>query len=142
MRSPLFAGAAFAISAAAVLWGCGGGSSSTPSPSSPSPTPTPSGPSVTVNIVSDTGSTAFQPNPVSANTGDTIAFKNNGTMTHHIVMDDGSADFGSLNPGQTSSVATVKSGGGKFHCTNHSSMVGAINQAVPEPPPCNTPGYC
>ena len=143
MRSPLFAGAAFAIGAAAILWGCGGsGYSSTPAPSSPSPTPGGSSATVTVNIVADTGSTAYQPNPVPANSGDTIAFKNNGTTTHHVVLDDGSADFGNLAPGQTSQSVTLKAGTAKFHCTIHSSMVGAINAPVPEPPPCTTPGYC
>jgi plastocyanin len=97
---------------------------------------------VTVNIVADTGPSAYQPNPVSANIGDTIAFKNNGGTTHHIVMDDGSADFGALAPGQTSQTVTLQKATGKFHCTIHSSMVGSINAPVPEPPPCNNPGYC
>lgn len=148
MRSRLFAGAALAVGLAAVLWGCGGSSGSSPSPSSPSPSPTPtptpsaSGPTVTVSIVADTASTAFKPNPVQASAGDTIAFKNSGTTTHHIVFDDGSVDFGELNPGQTSQTITLKAGSAKFHCTIHSSMVGAVNAPVPEPPPCQTPGYC
>jgi plastocyanin len=146
MRSRLFAGAFAAAGLAAVLWGCGGSSSSpAPSPSpnpTPAPSPAPSGPTVTVNIVADTGSTAYQPNPVQASAGDTIAFKNNGGTTHHIVFDDGSVDFGSLNPGQTSQTVTLKAGSAKFHCTIHSSMVGAINAPVPDPPPCQTPGYC
>jgi plastocyanin len=142
MRSSLFSGTALAVGTAAILWGCGGSSSySTSTPTTPSPTPTGSAASVTVSIVGDTGSAAFKPNPVSASAGDTLAFQNNGTTTHHIVLDDGSADFGALNPGQTSAAKAIKASG-NFHCTIHSSMVGAINGAVPEPPPCNTPGYC
>ena len=144
MRSRLFAGAVVAVGVAAVLWGCGGSSSSSSpsSPSNPTPTPGASGPNVTVNIVGDTGSTAYQPNPVQATSGDAIAFKNNGTTIHHVVFDDGSADFGELNPGQISQAVTLKTGSAKFHCTIHSSMVGAVNAPVPDPPPCNTPGYC
>lgn len=143
MQSRLLSGAAFAIGAAAIVWGCGSGGYSSPAPG-PSPSPGGNGnsASVTVNIVADTGATAYQPNPVSAGNGDTIAFKNNGGTTHHVVMDDGSADFGALAPGQTSQAMTLKAASGKFHCTIHSSMVGSINAPVPEPPPCNTPGYC
>jgi plastocyanin len=131
-----------AVGTAALLWGCGGGSSSYSTSTPTTPTPTGGGAAtVTVAIVADTGSSAFKPNPVSASNGDTIAFQNNGTTVHHIVLDDGSADFGNLNPGQTSAAKTIKASG-NFHCTIHSSMVGAINGAVPEPPPCNTPGYC
>jgi len=143
MRSSLFGGTMAAIGAAALIWGCGGGSSS---PSGPSPAPGGGGSgstaTVTVQIVADTAATAFNPNPVAVSVGDTVAFKNNGTTTHHIVFDDGSADFGPLNPGHTSQAVTIKAGGAKFHCTIHSSMVGAVNGSVPEPPPCATPGYC
>lgn len=145
MRFRMFAGSVVAAGIAMILTGCGGSSYSAPSsPSSPAPTPTPTGstPTVTVNIVGDTGSTAYQPNPVQASAGDTIAFRNNGGTQHHIVFDDGSVDFGALNPGQTSQTVTLKAGSAKFHCTIHSSMVGAVNAPVPDPPPCQTPGYC
>jgi len=144
MRFRFMAGAAVAVGIAAILSGCGGSSySSTPSsPTPPAPTPSGSTPSVTVNIVSDTGSTAYKPNPVQASAGDSIAFKNNGSTQHHIVFDDGSVDFGALNPGQTSQTVTLKAGSAKFHCTIHSSMVGAVNAPVPDPPPCKTTGYC
>ena len=70
-----------------------------------------------------------------------MAFKNSDSTLHHVVMDDGSADLGDITPGATRSM-TLKGTGGNFHCTIHSSMVGSINGNVPEPPPCNTPGYC
>jgi plastocyanin len=138
-------GLAFAVAGALAMWSCGGGgySSSAPSPASPSPTPAPSGPSIVVNIGASTGSTAYNPNPVPAAVGDTVAFKNGDSTVHHIVLDDGSADLGDLNPGATSRAITVKAGGATFHCTLHSSMVGAINGPVPEAPPCTLgPGYC
>jgi plastocyanin len=142
MRSSILSGTALALAGAALLaWGCGS-SSSPSSPSSPS-TPGSSAQSVTVTINSATGAGSFNPNPVPANPGDTVAFKNNDTNTHHIVMDDGSADLGDVAPGQTSKTATVKAGGGAFHCTLHPWMVGAVNQPVPDQPPCTGgPAYC
>jgi plastocyanin len=73
-----------------------------------------------------------------------VAFKNNDAVnTHHIVMDDGSADLGNIAPGQTSKAVTMKAGGGTFHCANHPWMVGAVNQPVPDQPPCTGgPAYC
>lgn len=145
MRSSLLSGSAFAIAGALAMWSCGGGggtSSGTTSPTSPSATPAPSGPSITVNINGSTGSTAYAPNPVPAVVGDSVAFRNSDSVMHHIVLDDGSADLGDLNPGATTRTISVKAGGSNFHCTIHSSMVGAINGPVPDAPPCTTPGYC
>jgi plastocyanin len=142
MRFRLLNGATLAAAAAALAWSCGGGSSySSSTPTTPSPTPTPGANTVTVNIVSSTGNKAYVPNPVQANTGDTITFKNSDVTLHHVVMDDGSADLGDIVPGSSKSM-TLKGSGGKFHCTIHSSMVGSINGDLPEPPPCATPGYC
>jgi plastocyanin len=143
MHSRLLSGAAVAIVAAVGIWGCGGGSSygGSSTPTNPTPTPTPSANTVTVTIVSSSGSKAYSPNPVAASTGDTVAFKNMDSTIHHVVMDDGSADLGDITPGSTKSM-TLKGSGGNFHCTIHSSMVGSINGTVPEPPPCNNPGYC
>jgi plastocyanin len=122
------------------MWSCGGGSSSgvTPSPS----TPTPGGANIVVNIGSSAGANAYSPNPVQAAVGQTVAFKNSDSATHHIVMDDGSADFGVQASGAMSQTLTVTaSSASKFHCKIHPSMVGAINGPVPDPPPCMS-GYC
>lgn len=117
---------------------CGGGSSSG---MVSAPTPTHSGSSVVVNIVGSTGNKAFDPNPVHANAGDNLAFRNADVATHHIVLDDGSADLGNLAPGATSAAIRVAGPATNFHCTIHPSMVGSINgAAAPEPPPCT--GYC
>jgi plastocyanin len=91
---------------------------------------------VTVAIVGSAGSVAFSPNPVSASAGDAVAFKNNDTTSHHIVLDDGSADLGLVNPNGTSASFTVRSSASaRFHCTLHPSMVGTINGAsAPQPP--------
>jgi plastocyanin len=141
MRSSLLSGAAFAAAGALLMISCGGSSGGS-APTSPSVGS--SGPSVTVNIGAFAlGPNAFNPNPVPASAGQTVAFKNNDSTAHHIVLDDGSADLGNMNPGASSPTFTVKTGANNFHCTIHSGMVGAINGPVPDAPPCNSgPGYC
>ena len=143
-----------AVIGAVALWNCGGGgggtaavpTSPTPAVSAPAPAPAPTvtPATVTVTIVSSVGNAAFQPNPVRANSGDTVMFRNTDSKMHHLVMDDGSGDLGDVSPGATSRGFTLRSANAtRFHCTLHSSMVGSINgAAAPEPPPCLDPyGY-
>jgi plastocyanin len=145
MKTSLLSGTGFAIAGALLLVSCGGGGSSpstAPTTAAPPPAPTPT--TVTVSIVSAVGNTAYRPNPVTASSGDTVVFRNNDTTTHHIVLDDGSADLGDVGPGATSKGFTLRNANAaRFHCMNHSSMVGSINEtAAPPPPPCPDPyGY-
>jgi hypothetical protein len=114
--------------------GCGGGSSMPTAPGSITPS------ILTVAIAGVQGNGSYVPNPVPTS-GNQVMFKNNDTVnTHHIVMDDGSADFGSLAPGASSAPKSVSSG--NFHCQNHPSMVGSINGlTAPEPAPGSGGGY-
>ena len=115
---------------------CGGGDSTT-TPTTPGNT-TPS--TITVSIVGTNGNKSYVPNPVQKASGEQVMFKNSDTITHRIVMDDNSADFGNLSPGASSQAKAVTSG--NFHCTIHPSMVGSINgAAAPEPPPGSGDGY-
>jgi plastocyanin len=144
MRTSFLSGAGLAFAGALVLWGCGGGSGGSSTPTSPTPPSTPTAPTVTVAIVGSIGNSAYRPNPVTAATGATVKFQNNDSTTHHIVLDDGSADLGNISPGSTSTGVTIQNNNAlKFHCTIHPSMVGSINgQSAPDPPPCNDPyGY-
>jgi plastocyanin len=133
-----------AVAALALAY-CSGSTSSTPTAPTP-PTvqqpPPPATQSVSVNIVGTAGSQAYNPNPVNANAGDTLVFRNADSASHRIVLDDGSMDFGDIAPGAASRVYTVRSTSAvNFHCTNHPSMVGTINGSS-VPPPCNDPyGY-
>jgi plastocyanin len=143
MRSSLLFTTGLAVAVVAMA-SCGSGSTGMPAATAPTTTTTttttPS--SVTVSIVGSSGNQAFTPNPVMANAGDSVVFKNADTTTHHIVMDDGSADLGEMAPGATKSI-TAKAVASNFHCMIHSTMVGSINGAqAPVPPPCTTPGYC
>jgi plastocyanin len=91
-----------------------------------------------VSIVTSTGNQAFLPNPVKANAGDTVMFRNSDTTMHHLVLDDGSADFGDVAPGSTSRGVVLRNASPiNFHCTLHATMVGSINGLIaPETPPC------
>jgi plastocyanin len=145
MQVRIFSGTFVALAGALTLWGCGGGGGGgTPStPTAPSAPPAPTTATVMVAVVSSVGNTAYQPNPVQANTGDTVMFRNNDSAIHRIVMDDGSADLGDVAPGATSRGFTVRSASAlRFHCTLHPSMVGSINGAsAPDPPCIDSSGY-
>jgi plastocyanin len=122
--------------ALAALWavGCGGGGSySNATPTAPSTGGTAA--NVTVNIVGSAGSNALSPNPVSAASGQTVAFKNNDGNLHHMVANDGSWDAGDVAPGATSKSVSVSGSSSNFHCTIHPTMVGSINGASAPPPP-------
>jgi len=142
MRS-ITAGSVVAIAGAVALWGCGGGSSVN-SPMAPSTPAAPAAQTVTVAIVGSIGNMAYNPNPVTAKTGDTVVFRNNDSAMHHIILDDGSSDLGAVTPGATSRGVTLRNANAAtYHCTIHPSMVGSINgSTAPQPPPCNDPyGY-
>lgn len=113
--------------------GCGGDSS----PSTPSP---PSN-SSTINIVGQNGTQAFSPNPASMG-GQSIVFKNNDSVVHRIVLNDGSGDSGEIAPGGTSRTVTMPAAGTNYHCTIHPGMIGSINPTSGgAPPPCEG-AYC
>ncbi len=135
-----------ALAAAVASWACGGGGGGslapTATPTAPSATPPAGATSVTVTIVGSDGASAYNPNPVQAKTGDTVLFRNNDSTAHRIVMDDGSADLGTINPGGNSQMQ-LNGSGGNFHCTIHPTMVGSINGSVPMGPDPTCPnGYC
>jgi plastocyanin len=139
MRSSFISALAMAF-AGALMISCGSGGSTGGGTTTPT---APTGPNVVVNIGSGLNTNSFNPNPVPASVGQTVAFKNNDKETHHIVLDNGSQDFGDIAPGATSKTITVGAGSGNFHCTLHPTMVGAINGPVPEQPPCQPAyGYC
>jgi len=144
MQSRLRSGLAVAVVGAVTLWGCGGGGGGS-TPTAPSAPPATGGGSttVTVAVVGSVGNTAYQPNPVRAAAGDTVMFRNNDSVAHRIVMNDGSADLGDIAPGATSRGFTVRNGTAlEFHCTIHPTMVGSINgDSAPEPPCVDDYGY-
>jgi plastocyanin len=142
MRSSWRLVALFAAAVAASQCGGGDGSNNNGggggggNPAGPGPTPT----TVAINIVGTRGNGSYVPNPVPVTAGEQVVFVNNDTVAHAITMNDGSANFGTIAPGATSSARAV--GSGDFHCTIHPSMVGSINGVTaPEPPPGSGDGY-
>jgi plastocyanin len=117
--------------------GCGGASSSS-APSSPSTAATPA--AVVITITSQNGAQSFSPNPASAG-GMSVVFKNNDSVTHHVVLNDGSVDTGDIAPGATSRAVVMPASGTNYHCSLHTTMVGAVAAGSGPPPACEG-AYC
>ena len=112
--------------------------------SSSSPTPTPSGggssSATTIAVNGQNGTQAFSPNP-AALAGQMVAFKNNDSVTHRVVLNDGSVDTGDIAPGATSRAVLMPASGTNYHCSIHPGMVGAVSGSSGAPPAC-TGLYC
>lgn len=126
---------------AAMAWGCGGGSgggsSSSSSPTAPSTTPAPQ----TILIIGQSGKQAFSPNPAAFG-GQSVVFKNNHTVTHRVVLNDGSIDTGDIAPGATSKAVTMPGSGTNYHCSIHPGMIGGVDAATGAPAPACEGTYC
>ncbi len=129
--------------------GAGGGRLRTLDDPPPATGPAPTAPTpmaVIINIVGYSGSSAYMPNPTTANMGDSIVFMNADSRTHHIVLDDGT-DLGEVLPGASSAPMPLTTPTATFHCKIHPTMVGAINGDLPPaapyypPPPDDYSGY-
>jgi len=126
-----------------VCAGCGGGSGSSSSSGGSSPTsPSPTTPAAaTININGQNGTQAFAPNPSSFG-GQMVVFKNNDSVVHRVVLNDGSVDTGNIAPGATSQAVMMPGGGTNYHCTIHPGMIGAVSASSGAPPPACTGAYC
>jgi len=93
---------------------------------------------ILINIVGSFGSTAFMPNPTTANMGDQIVFTNTDLVMHHIVLDDGT-DLGEVQPGQSSAPVALMTPIANYHCIIHPTMVGSINGDLPPAEPYYPP---
>ena len=136
---------ALAVAGALMAVSCGGGGSSTPTtPSTPSPGGgTGTQANITITITGQGGKLAFTPNPATIAQGQLVVFKNNDTVAHHVMLDDGTAQTPDIAPGATSApVSMGLSGATTYHCTIHPGMVGGFNGAVAEPPPNCNQAYC
>jgi len=143
-RSLKLAVALAAAIAAASCGGGGGGGSTAPTPTSPSPAPGGGGNgsgAITITITGQNGTSAFNPNPASVAAGQSVVFKNNDTVVHHIMLDDGTGQTADINPGATSTTLSIGSNL-SYHCTIHPGMVGGFNGSTGEPPPDCTYQYC
>jgi len=125
-----------------VCAGCGGSSTSPTSPSAPSSPSSPSSPAAaTININGQNGTQAFAPNPSSFG-GQMVVFKNNDSVTHRVVLNDGSIDTGNIAPGASSQAVMMPGGGTNYHCSIHPGMIGAVSGSSGAPPPACSGAYC
>jgi plastocyanin len=126
-------------------WGCsdstdtGGGTPVSPTPTTPAPTPaptpTPTPPSsvVTISVIGVNGAQSFSPNPATLPAGQMVVWHNIDSITHRVVLNDGSLDTGNIGPGASSQPMAINTGGGPYHCSIHPSMVGTIVPAASTP---------
>jgi plastocyanin len=135
MRHTLSLAAALAVALSAAGCGSAGGSSYTSTPTSPGAS------AVTVTITGHSGTAAFNPNPATVDGSQTVQFTNNDMVTHHIMMDDGTAQTADIPPG-TTSVAIAVGSNKSYHCVIHPGMVGGFNGSTGNPPPNCTYLYC
>jgi len=120
------------------VYGCGSSTSSSPtspSPTNPTPTsPTPANPTgtaappagaITINVVRENGAQSFSPNPATVPAGQMVVWHNVDTVTHRVVLNDGTLDTGNIAPGAFSAPMILRAVGA-YHCSIHPSMVGTI----------------
>src|SRR5437870_12280763 len=105
MREVVMAGAVVAIGLG--MWGCGGGYSSGSNGNPNTPTPPSAAGVVTVNVVAINGAQSFSPNPATLPAGQMIVWHNVDSVTHHVVLNDGSVDTGNLAPGASSQPTAI-----------------------------------
>jgi plastocyanin len=130
-RSLMASAAMIGLLAASACGGSGG-------PSAPTTTTT-SG-TATVIIAGQNGTQAFSPNPAAFG-GQQVVFKNNDTVTHRVILNDGTIDTGDIAPGATSRAVTMPATGTNYHCSIHPGMIGSVATAGATPPPC-VGAYC
>lgn len=116
-----------------------GGSSGGSTPSSPSGGSSATAP--TIAVTGQNGAKSFFPNP-SGFGGQMVAFRNDDTVMHRVVLNDGSADTGDIAPGATSRAVLMPASGTNYHCAIHPGMIGAVSAGGGQQPPACTGSYC
>jgi plastocyanin len=104
--------------------GCGPANQPNFTPTAPTPPATSH--VATIDIAEIDGPYSFYPSPATIRIDQVIVWRNEDTVTHHLVFDDGSIDTGTLAPGTVSQPIPVVAGNRSYHCTIHPTMVGAV----------------
>jgi len=139
----VFATGCGALCALLISVSCGGGGGGNPTGPGGTPTPPPPPPPdvATIQIVGSAGSQAFNPNPATMTGSRNVVWSNTDSEVHRIVANDNSFDTGVIAPGGSSNAITLPAAGTRYHCTLHTTMVGAVNDSGGTTPPC-TGIYC
>jgi plastocyanin len=119
--------AATALVAASTILLSGCAAYGSPSGSNSGSPSAPSSGVTIINIVAINGDMSFYPNPATIPAGQPVAWHNVDSVTHHVVLNDGSVDTGNLDPGTYSSTMTLNAVGG-YHCSIHPVMVGTLTR--------------
>jgi plastocyanin len=95
---------------------------------------------VTINVVGINGAQSFSPNPATLPAGQMVVWHNIDSITHRVVLNDGSVDTGNLDAGASSQAMAINvpAGGDPYHCSIHPVMVGTLVPATSTSP---APGY-
>jgi plastocyanin len=95
---------------------------------------------VTINVVGINGAQSFSPNPATLPAGQMVVWHNIDSITHRVVLTDGSLDTGNLDAGASSQpmAINVAPAGDPYHCSIHPVMVGNIVAATAG---ATLPGY-
>jgi plastocyanin len=119
-------------------WGCSGsgyGSGSTTTAMTPSAASAAGNAQIVrVNVVAISGAQSFSPNPATLPAGVQVVWHNVDSVTHRVVLDNGSVDTGNLAPGASSQPMTIGASGAPYHCSIHPEMIGSINQDTSSQP--------
>lgn len=117
------------VVALGLVWGCGSGYGNSSGNSATPIAPTQSTPGVvTINVVAVNGAQSFSPNPTTLPAGQMVVWRNIDSITHRVVLNDGSVDTGNLAPGASSQPMAIAAAAGQYHCSIHPVMVGSVNQ--------------
>jgi len=113
---------------------CAAGCSSKEQTNPAAPTPTPPPATLTIDIAEMNGPNSFYPSPAGVAAGQTVLWRNDDRLTHHVVFDDLPVDAGSTAPGTSSQPLTIAAGTWSYHCAIHPSMVGTVTVAGSDQP--------
>jgi plastocyanin len=102
------------------VFGCGG--SYTAPPLGPDGRGSAPGDAIVIDIRGMNGALSFSPNPATIAAGKTVVWHNVDGTTHHVVLDDGELDTGTVRPGAYSDPMGLVAPG-PYHCTIHPEMV-------------------
>ena len=88
---------------------------------------------MTINVIGVNGAQSFSPNPATLPAGQMVVWHNIDSLTHRVVLNDGTLDTGNIDAGASSQPMAINMGG-PYHCSIHPSMVGTIVAATTATP--------
>lgn len=97
---------------------------------------------ITEGSQSDINSWGFKPPEVTVNVGESITWKNSGSIAHTATATGGQFDTGNIAPGESKSITLATAGTVAYQCTPHPWMKGSVTvvaAAAAAPAPATKP---